>query len=248
MPGASPGMVSKYTLAFSLPLWERALGAWDNDEQRMLQKVKERHDLWLTLLPRNTAMRPWHAAWTVFKRHLEKMAVPDFPGWLSLYKQDGSRKESPWFSEPLLAVHTLGVVWQNIQASALMLDRYSGNAHHLQLRQPWDLFSASASLETWNYPVCPYYPWLNNTTVGKNLGCHPSHCSLWSLIPSTLYSGSRFWSFPQRTTLWCLEPALSIVLYSLPHLQVTETLGYLLWSIIISGVDYYMDILPGLSR
>lgn len=185
MPGAFQAWYPKYTLPLLLSLCGERGSERRQWRATYASKVKERHDLWLTLLPRNTRNETLDAAWTVFQTAFRRWQVPDFPvGWLSLYKQDGSGKEFPGSQSHCFAVHTLGVVWQNIQASALMLDRYSGNAHHLQLRQPWDLFSASASLENLEITQCgPYYPWPNNTTVGKNLGCHLSHCSLWSLIP-----------------------------------------------------------------
>lgn len=107
-----PGMVSKYTLAFSLKsLWGKG------SEHRQWRatwasKEKERHDLWFTLLPRNTTMRPWMLPELYLNGIWRRWQVPDYPvGWLSLYKQDGSRKGISWFSEALLcSAHTWGCV------------------------------------------------------------------------------------------------------------------------------------------
>lgn len=143
-------------------------------------KEEERHELWLTLLPRNTGMRLWMLPELCLNGIWRRWQVPDYPvGWLSLYKQDDSGKGISWFLEPLPCSAQAGVVWQNMQASVLRLDRHCGNSHRLQLRQLWDLFSISVSLGNLGITLCgPYCPWPNNMTVGKNLGCHLRHCSL----------------------------------------------------------------------
>ena len=112
MPGAFQAWYPNTPLPFLLSLCGERGSERRQWQAMYASKVKERPDLWLTLLPRNTAMRPWMLPELCLNGIWRGWQVPDFPvGWLSLYKQDGSRKGISWFSEPLLcSAHTWGCV------------------------------------------------------------------------------------------------------------------------------------------
>lgn len=126
----------------------------DNDKQCMLQKQKERKDLWLMLLPRNTGMQPWMLPELYLGAIWRRWQMPDYPvGWLSLYKQDGPGKGISWFSEPLPCSTKLRVWWQNVQASVLRVGQIFWNILSLTAKTPlWLVLYIQPLLETWKLP------------------------------------------------------------------------------------------------
>lgn len=147
-------------------------------------KVKERHDLWLTLLPEVPQWDPGCCLNCVQTAFGEDGRYLIFQWDDSVcINRDGSRKGISWFSEPLLCSAHTWVVWQNIQASALMLGQIFWKCSSFTAKAALGLVFCISLLKPEITQCGPYYPWPNNTTVGKNLGCHLSVIAFWSLIP-----------------------------------------------------------------
>ena len=151
-------------------------------------KEKERRDLWLTLLPRNTGMRPWMLPELCLNGIWRRWQVPDYPvGWLSLYKQDDSGKGISWFLEPLpCSTHAWGCVTE-----------YAG-------------FSADVGQILWKFPSLTAKAGLGlvfHISLSWKLGNYP----VWSLLSTTKQYDCWKESWVPPKSLLSLKP------HSLPH-------------------------------
>lgn len=156
----------------------------DNDKQCMLQKQKERNDIWLALLCRNTGMHPWILP-ELHSGVIWRWQMPDYPvGWLSLYKQDGLGKGISWFLEPLpCSTNTWSSEGEYAGFSADGWQIF-WNILSLTAKAPLGLVLYIQPLwEAWKLPSVIPTTHDQRISVGKNFGCHLSHHSIWSLSP-----------------------------------------------------------------